>query len=57
MKREVIYKTITTVYFLDCPAEVDEVWNIEWPFATAGSTVTVSCGVNFVGNIYMYYVA
>ena len=33
----------------DCPAEVDEVWSIRWPFAPISSTVTVSCGVNFIG--------
>jgi hypothetical protein len=34
----------------DCPEEVDEDWNIQWPFTPAGVTVTVSCGVDFVGN-------
>ena len=35
----------------DCPEEVDEDWNIQWPFTPAGVTVTVSCGVDFVGNL------
>ena len=33
----------------DCAEEVDGVWNILWPFTAAGVTVTVSCGVDFVG--------
>ena len=47
---------IFNVYFhfnlKDCPANVDEVWNIQWPFAPAGTTVTVPCGVDFVGMAY-----
>ena len=39
------------IYLADCPAGTDEVWHIQWPFTPAGSTVTVSCGVDFVGNV------
>ena len=39
------------IYLADCPAGLDEVWNIQWPYAPAGSTVTVSCGVDFVGAV------
>ena len=33
-----------------CPEEVDQVWNILWPFTPPGVTVNVSCGVDFVGK-------
>ena len=32
-----------------CPAELDAVWQIEWPFIEAGDTSVVSCGANFTG--------
>ena len=40
----VLFIAVITV----CPEEVDEDW---WPFTPAGVTVTVSCGVDFVGNL------
>ena len=39
----------TAKYFADCPAEIDEVWSIQWPYTSAGKNVTVSCGVDFIG--------
>ena len=34
-----------------CEAEMDEVWGIQWPFLLAGETVTLSCGVNYTGEV------
>ena len=33
-----------------CPENVDDVWQMEWPYATPGTTVTVPCGVEFIGE-------
>ena len=44
-----LYNIVNTQKLTDCPANVDEVWNIQWPFVPAGTSVTVSCGVDFVG--------
>ena len=35
--------------YADCPEDIDELWSIRWPFTPAGHTVTVSCGVDFIG--------
>lgn len=35
---------------LACHAEIDEVWQIDWPCANRGTAVSVSCGVNFIGK-------
>ena len=32
-----------------CQAEVDAIWQIEWPFIEVGNTSVVSCGANFTG--------
>ena len=37
----------------DCPEDVDSVWNILWPFTPPGDTVSISCGVDFLGT-YIY---
>ena len=34
-----------------CTREVDEVWNILWPFSPVGTRVNLSCGVNFIGTV------
>jgi hypothetical protein len=34
----------------DCPAEVDELWSIQWPFTPPQTLTIVTCGVDFVGN-------
>ena len=39
----------------DCSAGTDSVWNIEWPFATAGTTVSVSCGPHYIGTVRKKY--
>ena len=34
----------------DCPENTDDVWQIQWPYAPPGTTVTVPCGVDFIGK-------
>ena len=34
-----------------CVAEADIEWDIEWPFLLAGDTITVPCGVDFLGKL------
>ena len=34
----------------DCPENTDDVWQIQWPYAPPGTTVTVLCGVDFIGK-------
>ena len=33
-----------------CPAEVDAVWQIEWPFTKVSDTAVVSCGTHVTGK-------
>ena len=33
-----------------CPAEVDEVWQIDWPYTRVNEDAVVPCGVDFVGT-------
>ena len=33
-----------------CGAEVDAVWEIEWPSLQAGNSVTVPCGASYTGQ-------
>ena len=46
----VAFFTVAHQTVLDCAEETDAVWNIMWPFTPGGDTVTVSCGVDFVGE-------
>ena len=46
-----MFVSITLNHIADCPEEVDDVWNILWPFTPAGNPVTVSCGVDFIGTV------
>ena len=34
-------------------AEIDAVWKIEWPFLQVEDSITVPCGVNYTGQLYM----
>ena len=48
------YMYVCTVYInvdgvTACQAEVDGVWQIEWPYIEVGDTSVVSCGANFTG--------
>ena len=37
-----------------CVAEADIEWDIEWPLLLAGDSITVPCGVDFLGKLTRY---
>ena len=44
--------TLYTSVVASCEAEIDEVWQIVWPFTPTNEVATVPCGADFIGTMY-----